>query len=132
MPRNKVYLVLDPQSHKYKVTMELGLPEGFRTRFYAAAYVGDTKVANSDKAFTDDGICNLEFEHFGALDNVQDFAIRVGYDANSSATLDPGEYIKLAVHTGQTPATAEPMVRGSNEAAYNDAQNGAGSRWGQS
>lgn len=122
VPRNKLYAVTDPGDGKYKVTVELGLPEAFRTKFYAAAYVGETKVANSDKAFTDQGLCNLEFAHSGASGAIESFAIRVGYDANSSTTLEPTEQIKLLIYTTSAKnATGEVFVLGTNADRYADA-----------
>jgi hypothetical protein len=116
-PRNMVFLVPDPQDNKYKVTLEVGVPASGGAGFIAAAYVGETKVANSDKAVMPDGKCELAFEHLGTSKDIEDFAIRVGYDANSSGTLDPAEIIKLAVKT-----YGEPTVRGTKGSKYNSAK----------
>ncbi len=125
VPRNKLYAVIDPVDGKYKVTVELGLPQTFRTKFYAATYVGETKVADSDKAFTDEGLCNLEFAHSGASGDIADFAIRVGYDANNSTTLESTEQVKLLIYTTSAKnATGEAIVLGTNADRYADAIDG--------
>jgi hypothetical protein len=116
-PRNKLFFVPDPEGNKYKATIEVDIPENFRAKFYAAAYVRDTKVAGSDKAFDVDGKCDLEFEHLGTSNDIEDFAIRIGYDANNSSTLDPGEITKLDVKT-----LGEPIVRGTRGSKYNSAK----------
>jgi hypothetical protein len=115
--RNRLFLVPDPEDNKYKATLEVEMPEQFRTKFFAAAYVVDTKVANSDKAFDAEGKCELEFEHLGTSEDIQDFAIRIGYDANNSGTLDPEEITKLAVKN-----FGEPLIRGTKTSKYNDAK----------
>lgn len=115
--RNRLFLVPDPEDNKYKATLEVEIPEEFRTKFIAAAYVVDTKVANSDKAFDAEGKCELEFEHLGTSEDIQDFAIRIGYDANDSGTLDPGEITKLAVQN-----FGEPLIRGTKTSKYDSAK----------
>ncbi len=116
-PRNKLFLVPDPEDNKYKATLEVEMPEQFRTKFYAAAYVGETKVANSDTVFNAEGQCELEFEHLGTSNDIEDFAIRIGYDANNSSTLDPDEITKLDVKN-----LGEPIVRGTKVSKYDDAK----------
>lgn len=126
-PRNMVFLVPDPQDNKYKVTMELGAPATTSgAKLIVAAYVDGIKVANSDRAVTPEGTCDLAFEHpaqeYGPdgvpiLNDIVDFTIRVGADANNNNTLDLAEIIKMGVKT-----YGEPTVRGTRASKYDTAR----------
>jgi len=122
VPRNDLYMVIDPQDSKYKVTLQVDIPSTFRTKFYAAAFVGTTKVANSDVAFDSTGKCQLAFTHSSTSNNIENFLIRIGYDANNNGALDSSEAMALPVVDQNSGYVGDATVRGSNSARYSTAK----------
>ena len=123
VPRNYLYLVPDPADSKYKATVEADIqPDSIRTKIIAATYAGSGKVSGSDKAFDANGKCDIEFSHTGS--DIQNFTVRVGFDANNNSQLDQSEILPFVVKNSTTGQTIDdPTIRGSSESIYQTSQN---------
>ncbi len=125
VPRNKIYLVPDPDDFKYKVTVKAVIePANIRTDVRAAAYIGSEKVVGSDTAFDASGECALEFTHTGNVQgSVQDFVISVGYDSDGDGILDNDEIMPFVVkNTATGEMIGNPVVKGSSAGRYSSAK----------
>ncbi len=122
VPRNYLYLVPDPADSKYKATVEADIqPDSIRTKIIAATYAGSSKVSGSDKAFDANGKCDIEFSHTGS--DIQNFTVRVGFDANDNGQLDQSEILPFVVKNSTSGQTiGDPTIRGSSESIYQTSQ----------
>jgi hypothetical protein len=120
-PRNNLYLVPDPADSKYKATVKADIePASVRPKIIAAVSAGSSKVSGSDKAFDTSGECTIEFTHTGA--DIQDFTVKVGFDANGNNQLDqtPNEILPFVVkNTVTDQAIGDPIIRGTSPSRYN-------------
>jgi hypothetical protein len=130
-PRYKLYSVVDPILDKHLISLEVEVPPSLRERFVAAVWANGLKVLESDALFPADPNSPVELE-INQLDLLvlQDFQVRVGFDANDNQLLDLEEAIKLTItdELGNTIRTedgetnAEPTVVGISESGYTNAQ----------
>ncbi len=99
VPRNHLYLVADPQDGKFKISVDMGIPNGYREKTMVAAYDGTTKVHGSDTYFPVSADQPARMEIPGVATGTKEYEVKVGYDANENGLLDDLEASPIVVYT---------------------------------
>jgi hypothetical protein len=121
IPRNKLYVVEDAIDHKFKVSLDVEIPEKFRDKFIAAAYYAGSKVTDSDKPFPSDEEQPAQMEIPVTGGSVREYEIKFGYDKNKNSLLDTDEAMRIEVYKRKTDNQPRYLtVKGISEAKYQE------------
>jgi PKD repeat protein len=120
--RHKLYSVSDAQN-TYRVSVDLDVqPPELRHRFLGAAYQNGPKINQSDTALPTAMTqpAEMVFVDPSAEPAVTDFDIKVGFDANQNHLLEEEEAKALYVYTPQGGQPRYAIVKGINNAKYEE------------
>ncbi len=122
VPRNNLYVVADSTDNKLKVSLDLEIPASLRSRFYAAAWDGTTKVAGSDTAFpATAGEPALLQIPAATTAETKSYQIRVGYDGSGNGALEAGEASPVPIYKRRdTHELRFATVKGISNAKYQE------------